>query len=666
MLTIETSIEQVKLLAKAGRHAELVEMLGSGDASEIEASPLLALLYGTSLGRVGRHAQGAEWVEKALQVARRGGEETLETRALNARGAIAFVSGEIDNAADFFTQSMMAASRDEDHTMIGRCSNNIGSINSLRGRIEEAISSYTMAIAAFDRAGYHRGVAEARHNLGVTYLQRHDHPNALEELDAALVAAVLAGDRALVGMAHRGRAEAHVVAGSLDKAAQDIGRALDIHRELGDSTEEVEDLRVLALVQAGEGELDVACASLREIIARAGITHRLHVRAEATRDLAYVLRRMGNDDEATKAARTAVQEFERLGAEAEIRKLDGTAWGYPLVSDLRKALEPLHEAQRLANAGEFAKLVDYLEKRSRRELEESPPLSLLCGIGQARLGRLETGQQWVLIAQMRARVMGDRATEVRALNVYGAIALERGGIEEARHFFMKAQAEAMQDGDLASVGRCANNLGIVANLEGDYGRALGAYTTAMAAYQRAGFDPGVIECHHNLGITHRDSGNLSEAMSCADQAVESALTFGDAALKGQTLAGRAEIRTVAGDHKLAIVEAQRALTLHHDLGDSVRESEDLRILAGALAGDGQLAEAEVMLRDVVKRATDQSRPVLVATAQRDLAFLLDRRGRMHEADEMARDATVAFDRLGAMVQVEKLKVFLERANGSRT
>src|SRR5205814_3253341 len=63
-----------------------------------------------------------------------------------------------------------------------------------------------------------------------------------------------------------------------------------------------------------------------------------------------------------------------------------------------------------------------------------------------------------------------------SLNVCGAVALERGGINEATLFFTRAQEEAMQDNDMASVGRCANNLGIIANLQGDYGRAVGAYT----------------------------------------------------------------------------------------------------------------------------------------------------------------------------------------------
>src|SRR5258708_18992123 len=97
-------------------------------------------------------------------------------------------------------------------------------------------------------------------------------------------------------------------------------------------------------------------------------------------------------------------------------------------------------------------------------------LTLLSGIAHARLGRLDLGQQWAMVAQLRARMLGDRALEVRALNVSGAIALERGGISEATYFFTRAQGKAMQDDDMAPVGRKANNLGLIANMPGDCNR----------------------------------------------------------------------------------------------------------------------------------------------------------------------------------------------------
>ena len=156
--------------------------------------------------------------------------------------------------------------------------------------------------------------------------------------------------------------------------------------------------------------------------------------------------------------------------------------------------------------GRLRIVAQVLERRSRDELEESAMLTLLCGIAHSRLGRLEVGQQWAMVAQLRARALKDRMMEVRALNVCGAIALERGGIDEATYFFSRAQEEATDDNDMATVGRCANNLGIIANMQGDFGRAVGAYTRAIAAYQKAGYERGIAESHHNLGISYREPG----------------------------------------------------------------------------------------------------------------------------------------------------------------
>src|SRR5439155_22076977 len=170
----------------------------------------------------------------------------------------------------------------------------------------------------------------------------------------------------------------------------------------------------------------------------------------------------------------------------------------------RGTLEPIHAAQELEGAGSYAEQHAYRDGRQHDEVEQSPMLALLCGIGHSRLGRLDVGRQWAMVALSRARVLGDRTLEVRGLNVCGAIALERGGIGEATHFFTRAQEEAMQDHDMAAIGRCANNLGIIANMEGDYGRAVGAYSRAIGAYQKAGYDRGIVESHHNLGIAYRE------------------------------------------------------------------------------------------------------------------------------------------------------------------
>jgi tetratricopeptide (TPR) repeat protein len=660
MHTSSIVIDKARQLAAAGHHAEVVAYLGAREASELEESPDLALLYGTAHARLGRHDEGLRWLDIALDKARKRDEQSLERHALNARGAVALVSGQIDEAADYFTQALMAASRDGDLATTGRCSNNLGIISNLRGRHAEAIGSWEIAAAAFERAGSPAGVAECYHNLGITYREQGALDRALAEADRAVVQAETSGDRTLWALTLRGRAEIRVARGELDAAREDLDQVRELRGFVPNSISDAEDLRVVALVRAAEGDVAAAERALREVIGRAETHRRPQLQAEATRDLAIVLHRAGRHAEAQAAARGAKAVFAQLGAEREIRKLAGQEWGDDFSAELRGSLAPLHAAQELADAGRYAELVTYLSGRPSNELEQSPMLALLSSIGHSRLGRLDLGQPWALVALSRARVLGDRRLELRALNVCGAIALERGGINEAGHFFTRAQEEAMQDNDMASVGRCANNLGIIANMQGDYGRAVGAYTRAIAAYQAARYDQGMAESQHNLAITYREQGHLDHAMQAADAAVREAERLGDQRLKAQALAGRAEIRVMRGEPGLAILEAERALAVHRELKDAVRETEDLRILAVAVGVAGKAQDAEQMLREVIDRATEQARPLLVAMAQRDLAYLWAREGDVAAAKEMAQTARTAFHRLGCKVEIEKLGALLSQ------
>ncbi len=651
-------VDKAQQLAAAGHHAEVVEYLGAREGSELEDSPSLALLYGTAQARLGRHDEALRWLDLALDQARKRDEQAVERRAVNARGAIALVSGRVDEAADYFTQGLMAASRDADLATTGRCSNNLGIVSHLRGRHAEAIGSWEIAVAAFDRAGLRQGVAECRHNLGLTYREQGALDRALAEADRAVAEAEAAGDGTLWALALRGRAEIRVSRGELDLARRELDQVREIRHRLPNPLGEAEDLRVTASVLAAEGRMAAAERALREVISRAEAHRRPQLLAEANRDLAMVLRRAGRKADARAAARAARTIFAQLGAEAEIRSLASQDWDHDFAAELRGSLEPLHAAQELADAGRYAELLTYLGGRSKDELEQSPMLALLCGIGHSRLGRLNVGQQWARVALSRARVLGDRRLEVRGLNVCGAIALERGGINEATDFFTQAQEEAMQDNDMASVGRCANNLGIIANMQGDYGRAVGAYTRAIAAYQKARSDRGIAETEHNLGITYREQGELDDAMQAADAAVREAERLGDLRLKAQALAGRAEIQVVRGEPELAIREVERALAAHRELKDVVLETEDLRILAVALGIAGKRQDAEDLLHEVIDRATEHERPLLVAIAQRDLAHMLAREGEVAAAKKVAQTARATFDRLGAQVEIEKLDALL--------
>src|SRR5436190_194102 len=653
-------LAKARALAAAGHHAAVVEFLGARDQSEL-ADPTLALLYGIAQARLGRHEHGLQWIDQALANARALREHGLERHALNARGAIALVSGDLSQAADFCTQALMAASRDGDHATTGRASNNLGNISHLHGRFAEAIASWEIAAAAFHRAGLQNGVAECHHNMANAYRERGALDRALSEADLAITTSESAGDETLFALTLRGRAEVRIARSEPELARRDLERVREIRVRLPDPVSEAEDLRVLALVALSENQVSRAEKSLREVIGRAELHGCVLLVGEATRDLATVLRRAGRMGEAAAAAQSAKAMFVRIGAEGEIRKLADQGWDGAFAAELRSPLAPLHVAQQFADAGRYAELLAYLEQRSKDELEESAMLTLLCGIAHSRLGRLEVGQQWAMVAQLRARALKDRMMEVRALNVCGAIALERGGIDEATYFFARAQEEATHDNDMATVGRCANNLGIIATLQGDFKRAVIAYTRAIAAYDKAQFQRGVVEARHNLGIVYREQGELGRAVEIATQAVREADRLGDRLLTAQAVAGLAEIHVARGETELAKQEVERALAVHRELKDPVREAEDLRILAAALAVSGQTQDAAAMLQDVIDRATQHGRPLLLASAERDLARLLLKTGDRASGKAAAQRARAIFQRLSARAEIDKLDALLEAA-----
>jgi tetratricopeptide (TPR) repeat protein len=646
-------LETAHRMGEDGRHADVLAHLAKWP-EEVEKSPSLSLLYGTAHARLGRNAEGLRWVENALRSARIAGDSAVERRALNARGAIALATGRPEEGADYFTQGLIAACRDNDLRGIGRCANNVGIVASTQGRHAEALSSYAMAVVSFEQAGLHTGVAECQHNLGITYRQQGRLDLALASAIRAGDAALASGDQNLAALVLRGRAEIRLLGGDLGMAGREVREALKIHCDLGDPVQVAGDQRVMAGVLVLEGRRQEAETMLRDVVAKATALDRPQLAADALRDLALLLHGSGRGREAREAARAARAMYARIGAEFELRRLAEHDWDQEFGDELRQSLRPLHTAQRMADAGHYAELLGYLGRNSHQELERSPTLLLLKAVGHARLGHMHVALQWAFTALTRARALGDRALEVRALNVSGAIALERGGISEAIQYFTLAQEEAMLEGDMTTVGRAANNLGVIANMQGEFGRAVGAFTMAIAAYQRTGNDRGVSESHHNLGIAYRDQGKLSDALHAADEAVRQATLAGDGSLRAQAIAGRAEIRTASGDADLAIREAQLASETHRGLNDPVREAEDQRILANALALAGRFDEAGSLLSDVIARAKTYSRPLLGAIAQRDLVRLEIRRGRTQYARQEAERARVALEELGARVEVEKL------------
>lgn len=159
-------------------------------------------------------------------------------------------------------------------------------------------------------------------NLAITYRDQGALERALDEANRAVEEAERTHDETLIAQVLACRAEIRLLSGEPKLARHEIERALQLHRHAADDVEESKDLRVLAMVHAADGDSDEAKDILQEVIGRAERLNRPLLAADASRDLAHVLRSSGQEADAQEAARSARVLFSQLGAEAEIGRLD--------------------------------------------------------------------------------------------------------------------------------------------------------------------------------------------------------------------------------------------------------------------------------------------------------------------------------------------------------
>ena len=103
---------------------------------------------------------------------------------------------------------------------------------------------------------------------------------------------MVALDRALAEAdALRERAKIHALRGELGLAHHDLDALVELRGFVPNSIHDAEDLRVVAVVRAAEGDLAAAERALREVIRRAEVHRLSQLHAEATRDLGALFAR---------------------------------------------------------------------------------------------------------------------------------------------------------------------------------------------------------------------------------------------------------------------------------------------------------------------------------------------------------------------------------------
>lgn len=284
----------------------------------------------------------------------------------------------------------------------------------------------------------------------------------------------------------------------------------------------------------------------------------------------------------------------------------------------------------------------------------SPDAILLTATSATRQGALDEADRLAQAALGAFRLRVDDDGRMRALNLLGAIAFERGEMATAAERFAGAMEIARSLGDHLLGARALNNLASVSHLRGEVDAALAVYREALLTYQRLGDRRGSAETWHNVALVHREAGRLEEAEQAANHAVRHAGLAREPGLLGLALTGRAEVALAQGDAALAAEALDRAEALAVEAEDRPGRAEILRIraLVALHRGDGE--HASHLAAAAREEAQALGATLLQAESAEILGGLLRQRGQVDEADAMREEARRLFEAMGAAAHLARV------------
>lgn len=226
-----------------------------------------------------------------------------------------------------------------------------------------------------------------------------------------------------------------------------------------------------------------------------------------------------------------------------------------------------------------------------------------------------------------------------------AIRVEQGRWADAHRLILEAidVFRERYDPDHPAIAQSLNTLGVVLQRMGRGAEAERAFRDCLAIQRRrlAPNHPEIADLLNNLGFILKDRGAYEEAESLYDEALRIQQKAAPTPEQAFTLVNLATVRKLRGDFAGALPHARRALDLRRQLlgPDHPHVLYALNVLGELLTQARQLDEAEPLLEEAVRRATELLGPRhwVSAVIRSNLALVWLGRGQPAAAEPVMRD-----------------------------
>jgi tetratricopeptide (TPR) repeat protein len=233
----------------------------------------------------------------------------------------------------------------------------------------------------------------------------------------------------------------------------------------------------------------------------------------------------------------------------------------------------------------------------------------LLGYGAFRIRQLELDEAHRLCeeAMNLANAIGDEYVRGTTLNLFGLIAKLKTHYNDALDLFGQAEQLFSRLGDDQAVAAAMSNRGEVLTAQGAFSQAEQVYQQSLAINRRTGRRENEASTCLALGLLEWDRGNANAARSWFHQAVELQRGLRNPTNEAFALYRLATLEAEAGEMRLAIDIAKKALPLV-EKRNPVLEQDLCGLIGRTLLQIGEVADAEHASRravDLARQRRDQ-------------------------------------------------------------
>lgn len=317
MTELSSLVERARALYGQRQYAELADLLAPVRDQLAETSPYGAFYLADAWRRLGQQSDALQLVYGFAAASKRSGIARLELDRLNLEGMLRFETGDITGAEQSWRELLARAGQEDNADFTARANNNLGIIYTLQARAPEAVMSYQRALSAYQLLGSPRGLAQSHQNLGITYRELEQFDDADNHFEQAIRHAQSSQSYDEVARAEQERALLIYLRGRDARLASvTVQRAIGRFSSLNDPVGVSDAVRVLAMIELGEGQTSEARDHGEEALQQARAVGHVLLEAELLEVLAAVARKQADHARAGELERAAAAAFEKLHAPA--------------------------------------------------------------------------------------------------------------------------------------------------------------------------------------------------------------------------------------------------------------------------------------------------------------------------------------------------------------